>query len=113
MNKNEEFRYFINQELQAIQELFKVKNEQYSTDEPLTNFVRGAQLQYGYMPTDYVPMYRMAKSYLNKHIAFLYTHDFAPKTPESLRDMVVYGLIMLYMNAKQNGWKAGDEDGQK
>lgn len=32
--------------------------------------------------------------------AFLYDHGIADKTEESLRDMVVYGLIMLYMVKK-------------
>lgn len=32
--------------------------------------------------------------------AFLYDHGIVDKTEESLRDMVVYGLIMLYMVKK-------------
>lgn len=45
-------------------------------------------------------MYDVAKGYLNKHIAFLYDHGIVGKTEESLRDMVVYGLIMLYLVKK-------------
>ncbi len=113
MNRNEEYQLFIRQKLADIYKLFEAKNAQYGTDEPLANFVRGAQLKYGFDPADYNPMYAMAKDYLNKHIAFLYTHDIAPKTAESLQDMIVYGLIMLYMVAKQNGWKGEDERGQE
>ncbi len=113
MTRNEEYNLFIRMKLDEIYKLFETKKEQYGTDEPLANFVRGAQLKYGFDPTDYNPMYDMAKDYLNKHIAFLYTHNIAPKTAESLQDMVVYGLIMLYMVAKQNGWKGEDECGQE
>lgn len=48
----------------------------------------------------------VAKGCLNKHIAFLYDHGIAGKTEESLRDMVVYGLIMLYMVKKHKEWLA-------
>lgn len=48
----------------------------------------------------------VAKGYLNKHIAFFYDHGIADKTEESLRDMVVYGLIMLYMVKKHKEWLA-------
>lgn len=102
MSTNDEFTQFIADELTKVGNLFAEKQQQYSTQqEPLANFYRGALLKYG--DADYALMYDVAKDYLNKHIAFLYSHDVVNKTEESLRDMVVYGLIMLYMVKKVKG----------
>lgn len=100
MNPNEEFVQFISQKLIDVSNLFAEKNMQYATvDEPLSDFTRGAMLLYG--DASHELLYQAAKDYLAKHIAFLYTHGIVSKTEESLMDMVVYGLIMLYIVEKQ------------
>ena len=99
MIETEEFGSFIDDELECTYDLFVKKYQQYSTgDDPLSNFRTGALLEHH--DGSYEKMYEVAKGYLNKHIAFIYDHDIADKTEESLRDMVVYGLIMLYMVKK-------------
>lgn len=96
---------FVCQQLGELEELFKKKQQQYSAGaDPLSNFRTGALLEYH--DGGYDMMYDVAKGYLNKHIAFLYDHGIADKTEESLRDMVVYGLIMLYMVKKHKEWLA-------
>lgn len=100
MSPNEEFVQFISQKLTDVSNLFSEKNMQYAAvDEPLSNFSRGAMLLYG--DASYELMYQTAKDYLGKHIAFLFAHGIVSKTEESLMDMVVYGLIMLYIVEKQ------------
>ena len=100
MNQNEEFVQFISEKLIDVGNLFAEKNMQYATvDEPLSDFTRGAMLLYG--DASYELLYQTAKDYLGKHIAFLYAHGIVNKTEESLMDMVVYGLIMLYIVEKQ------------
>ena len=94
-----EFTSFIDDELERVGNLFAEKQQQYSAGaDPLSNFRTGAMLEHH--DGSYEKMYEVAKGYLNKHIAFLYDHGIVDKTEESLRDMVVYGLIMLYMVKK-------------
>lgn len=94
-----EFTSFIDDELERVGDLFAEKQQQYSAGaDPLSNFRTGALLEH--RDGSYEKMYEVAKGYLNKHIAFLYDHGIVDKTEESLRDMVVYGLIMLYMVKK-------------
>lgn len=96
---------FMYGQLGELGELFQKKHEQYSAGaDPLSNFRTGALLEHH--DGGYDMMYDVAKGYLNKHIAFLYDHGIADKTEESLRDMVVYGLIMLYMVKKHKEWLA-------
>lgn len=105
MTKSREFTSFINDELVRVGTLFTEKQQQYSAGaDPLSNFRTGAMLEHH--DDSYDMMYEVAKGYLNKHIAFLYDHGIADKTEESLRDMVVYGLIMLYMVKKHKEWLA-------
>lgn len=105
MIETEVFGSFIDDELDYTHNLFVKKYLQYSTgDDPLSNFRTGALLEHH--DGGYDMMYDVAKGYLNKHIAFLYDHGIADKTEESLRDMVVYGLIMLYMVKKHKEWLA-------
>lgn len=100
-----EFTSFINDELVRVADLFAEKQQQYSTGaDPLSNFRTGALLEH--RDGSYEKMYEVAKGYLNKHIAFIYDHGIVNKTEESLRDMVVYGLIMLYMVKKHKEWLA-------
>lgn len=105
MTEYNEFTSFIDDELERVADLFTEKQQQYSTSlDPLSNFRTGALLEH--RDGSYEKMYEVAKGYLNKHIAFLYDHGIADKTEESLRDMVVYGLIMLYMVKKHKEWLA-------
>ena len=114
MTEYEELTSFIDDELERVADLFAEKHRQYSTDlNPLSNFRTGALLKYG--DARYELMYEVAKGYLNKHIAFIYDHGIVDKTEESLRDMVVYGLIMLYMTKNHKEWLAqveGEADEQ-
>ena len=99
MTEHNEFISFIDDELERVGDLFAEKQQQYSAGaDPLSNFRTGAMLEHH--DDSYDMMYDVAKGYLNKHIAFLYEHGIVDKTEESLRDMVVYGLIMLYMVKK-------------
>lgn len=99
MIESEGFTSFIDDELERVGNLFAEKQQQYSAGaDPLSNFRTGALLEH--RDGSYEKMYEVAKGYLNKHIAFLYDHGIVDKTEESLRDMVVYGLIMLYMVKK-------------
>lgn len=99
MTEYNEFTSFIDDELERVADLFAEKQQQYSTAaDPLSNFRTGALLEH--RDGSYEKMYEVAKGYLNKHIAFIYDHGIVNKTEESLRDMVVYGLIMLYMVKK-------------
>lgn len=105
MTEYKEFISFINDELTRVGDLFAEKQQQYSAGaDPLSNFRTGALLEH--RDGSYEKMYEVAKGYLNKHIAFLYDHGIVDKTEESLRDMVVYGLIMLYMVKKHKEWLA-------
>lgn len=105
MIESEGFTSFIDDELERVGDLFTEKQQQYSAGaDPLSNFRTGALLEH--RDGSYEKMYEVAKGYLNKHIAFLYDHGIADKTEESLRDMVVYGLIMLYMVKKHKEWLA-------
>ena len=99
MTEHNEFTSFIDDELERVGDLFAEKQQQYSAGaDPLSNFRTGALLEH--RDGSYEKMYEVAKGYLNKHLAFLYDHGIVDKTEESLRDMVVYGLIMLYMVKK-------------
>nr|DAV21185.1 MAG TPA: hypothetical protein [Caudoviricetes sp.] len=105
MTESEKFTSFIDDELNRVGNLFDEKHQQYSTSlDPLSNFRTGAMLEHH--DDSYDMMYEVAKGYLNKHIAFIYDHGIVDKTEESLRDMVVYGLIMLYMTKKHKEWLA-------
>ena len=99
MTEYNEFTSFIDDELERVADLFAEKQQQYSTGaDPLSNLRTGALLEH--RDGSYEKMYEVAKGYLNKHIAFIYDHSIVNKTEKSLRDMVVYGLIMLYMVKK-------------
>lgn len=103
MIDSNEFTSFIDDELERVADLFAEKQQQYSAGaDTLSNFRTGAMLEHH--DGGYDMMYDVAKGYLNKHIAFLYDHGIVDKTEESLRDMVVYGLIMLYMVKKHKEW---------
>ena len=78
---------------------FVEKNKQYAGKvEPLANFTNGAKLRYG---DDAIwSQYETAKGYALKHIAHVYgegSNIDTPKLNESLVDIAIYSVIMLYM----------------
>lgn len=86
------------EEFAELAELFKRKNSQYGIKDQLGNFRNGAMLARG--NDNWSDMYETAKSYCLKHIAHVFgktqTID-DDKLDESLRDIAVYSIIMLYM----------------
>lgn len=88
---------FVCQQLDELEALFKKKHEQYSSGaDELANFRCGALLNG--RTDDAEGMFEELKSYMAKHIAFVYTHDIhGDKIAESLKDIAVYSLIGLYM----------------
>lgn len=94
---------YIQKELERIGELFDEKQQQYAmltteheTVDELSNFRTGALLLWG--NAENPSMYDAGKSYLAKHIAFLYDHGIdTPKAAESWGDVAVYALILKYM----------------
>lgn len=99
---DESFSEFVLEKLQELAELFKKKNDQYGEHDPLANFRAGASL---HGKADYAAMFEEAKGYCRKHIAQVYgpkqTID-TPKVEESLQDIAVYSVIMLYMHKMEN-----------
>ena len=78
---------------------FLDKNKQYAGKvEPLANFTNGAKLRYG---DDKIwSQFETAKGYVLKHIAHVYgegSNIDTPKLDESLVDIAIYSVIMLYM----------------
>lgn len=105
------YRKFVNRKFNELSELFNKKMDQYAgfaddveeTDtvilaDALANFRAGALLKYG--DASYNHMYECAKDYARKHIAFIETHNIeADHIEESLGDIAVYAVIMMYMKA--------------
>lgn len=105
------YRKFVNRKFNELSELFNKKFDQYAgfaddveaTDtvilaDALANFRAGALLKYG--DASYQHMYECAKDYARKHIAFIETHNIeADHIEESLGDIAVYAVIMMYMKA--------------
>lgn len=88
---------FICNKLDALKELFKRKNQQYSVGtDPLANFRAGALLRAG--NDSYAEMYEEAKNYRRKHVVHIERNGIdADKGDESLDDIIVYSAIMAYM----------------
>ena len=105
------YRKFVNSKFHELSKLFNKKLDQYGgfaddvemTDtvihaDALANFRAGALLKYG--DASYSHMYECAKDYARKHIAFIETHNIeADHIEESLGDIAVYAIIMMYMKA--------------
>ena len=84
-----------------LAELFKRKNGQYGVNGPLANFRNGALLACG--DDDWPYMFKVAKSYCLKHVAHVFgagQNIDNDKLDESLGDIAVYCIIMLYMVKK-------------
>lgn len=78
--------------------LFEQKNKQYGNDDVLANFRSGAYLAAN--EDSWGTMFEEAKGYARKHIVQVYGRGQTintPKVEESLKDIAVYSLIMLYM----------------
>lgn len=94
------FKDFVLSKFDELKTKFKLKNEQYqgSNADQLANFRIGARIKYG--DASYQHMYECAKDYARKHIAFIETHNIeADHIEESLGDIAVYSIIMMYMKA--------------
>ena len=89
------------EEFAALAELFERKNSQYGVNSPLANFRNGALLACG--DADWPYMFKVAKSYCLKHVAHVFgagQNIDDDKLDESLGDIAVYCIIMLYMVKK-------------
>ena len=101
---------FVAEKFDELSELFEKKNKQYGEHDPLANFRAGARMHGN---DDYAAMFEEAKAYCRKHIAQVYgpgQNIDTPKVEESLQDIAVYSVIMLYMHwAKQNESSLAEE----
>lgn len=98
-NKDQDFDERMLEEISLITKLFKDKNRQYSNGDPLINFRKGALMNCG--TAGYPEMYLEARNYVTKHVSHIWNHGIeGEKIDESLRDIVLYSLIMLYMYKK-------------
>lgn len=100
----DDFTCFMISRFDEMKALFEQKNKQYGNDDPLANFRSGAYLAAN--EDSWVAMFEEAKGYGRKHIAQVYGRGQnidTPKVEESLKDIAVYSLIMLYM------WKKNKE----
>ena len=85
----------------ALAELFKRKHSQYGIKDQLANFRNGALLACG--DDDWPCMLEVAKGYCLKHVTQVFgagTNIDTDKIDESLGDIAVYCIIMLYMVKK-------------
>lgn len=98
MQSNPFVDYVLNK-FDRLKAQFKAKNDQYATADPVANFRTGALLRYRKCePED---MYEVAKEYMGKHVAHVYNNGaHGPKVDESLADIAIYCLIMLYFVKK-------------
>lgn len=98
-NSGIDFVDFVVKEFGELAELFQQKNEQYGGRDPLANFRTGALMEKGF--DTWPAMYDEAKSYQRKHVAHVQNCNISgPKVDESLKDIAVYSVIMLYMHRK-------------
>ena len=105
MSTNPDFVEFVVSKLEELSKKFKLQNEQYTGETSrsncgeLANFRIGALLKYG--QAGYSAMYECAKDYVRKHIAYIESHCvFADSVEESLGDIAIYAVIMMYMKAR-------------
>ena len=79
-----------------LADLFKAKNKQYATQDPLANFRTSALMNQH--NDSYAAMYKEARNACSKHIAHVVNNDIdGNKVDESLKDIAVYMMIMLFM----------------
>lgn len=108
MITNLDFVDFVINRLEELSKKFQLKNEQYigqytgessiSKCGELANFRIGALLKHG--KAGYSDMYDCAKDYVRKHIAYIESHGiYSDAVEESLGDIAIYAVIMMYMKA--------------
>ena len=94
----QDFEHFVIERFAGFANKFRKKHAQYQgrdTDE-LANFRIGARLKYG--RAGLPEMYETAKDYCRKHVAYIESHGIDGNTVnDSLEDIAVYAVIMLYM----------------
>ena len=96
---NEAFVSFVVNTFEELKEVFLVKHDQYASVDPLANF-RTASLMVSHHD-GWFDLYEAAKGMVNKHIAHMENCSVGgPKLDESLKDIAVYVVIMLYMRAR-------------
>lgn len=106
----EYFIGFVLEKFDDLAELFEKKNAQYGEHDPLANFRTGAKM---HGEADYDAMFEEAKAYCRKHIAQVYgagQNIDTPKVEESLQDIAIYSVIMLYMHWAKNEGTALTEE---
>lgn len=103
---NSDFQSFVHDELKKLKKKFDLKHSEYSTNtDALSNFRKAALLKYGggiVQPNPglmYQTMYEIAKDFTRKHIVFIDSHGLSEemKIADSLEDIAIYSIIMLYM----------------
>lgn len=88
--------------LKNTEVLFLRKNQQYATEDALSNFTLGGALL---EPEADLPerQYEALKAYMAKHVAHVYGQPLTGKgVRESWQDIVVYGMIALAMLEDEN-----------
>lgn len=95
-DKREEYVAYVTRTFDELSRLFQEKNTQYGNEDPLANFRTGAFMSCH--AGGYPEMYEEAKGYVRKHIAHIMNNGIAAsKGDESLKDIAVYSIIMLYL----------------
>lgn len=104
---NDEFTAFMLEQFKKLGELFITKSNQYGPRDPLANFRTGARMEYG--KANWETMYQEAKAYQRKHVAHIENNGVdGVKVGESLTDIAVYSMILLFMHRKYHQSKRGD-----
>lgn len=89
---------FVCDKFEVLSNLFELKQKQYGDKDPLANFRNGANMKYGV--DSWENMFEVAKDYCMKHVAHVFgkgqTID-EKGIEESLGDIAVYCVIMMYM----------------
>lgn len=99
MTEREEFINFISEQYDKQKELLKTKQNQYGAIDPLINFRVGSLLTRG--DDCDANLFNTALEYMGKHIAHVYVHGIiGNKVDESLKDISVYCMILLFMHKK-------------
>lgn len=96
------FEEFVSGKFEALSNLFALKQKQYGNKSPLADFSNGANMKYGV--DSWENMFEVAKDYCMKHIAHVFGKGQTINEKgieESLGDIAVYCVIMIYMVQRQ------------
>ena len=97
--ENTEYIKFVCDTFEKLKLQFIEKHEQYSTDNPLADFDTWARAYY--KSEGYAAKFTTALHFVGKHIAHVINHGInGNKVDESLKDIAIYMVIMLYMLEK-------------